>query len=317
MQPVYYHPFALVALTQVHVGIGRSPGTVDLPIARDSFGLPYIPGSAIKGSMKSACLRSYYRECVEECKTKRDKEKEKCLLENCKCYQLYGWDLRLLEGESPVVPFLSPVSVTDASLVLFPAYNDLGEYAYVTSRLALRRLEDLLNLKLDGIKFELQPIDNPPTYFNDIAINKNKVKVVESDKFAKLKGEGSKLSELLLEKKIYVLSDEDFLNVVEAGIIRQTRVRLDFLRKSVVSGALWSEEYLPEGAVFFFLGIYHPLNLALTDYADFRARVPTILQETHGVFKCHLDELERMDFVLEIGGKETIGKGLVKVIPWT
>ncbi|MEB3860131.1 MAG: RAMP superfamily CRISPR-associated protein, partial [Desulfurococcales archaeon] len=40
-------------LTPLHPGAGRSPGVVDLPIIRDSMNYPFIPGSELKGALKT------------------------------------------------------------------------------------------------------------------------------------------------------------------------------------------------------------------------------------------------------------------------
>lgn len=46
------------AVTPIHVGEGRSMGTVSLPIARERHtGLPFLPGSSLKGGLKAHCIR--------------------------------------------------------------------------------------------------------------------------------------------------------------------------------------------------------------------------------------------------------------------
>ena len=55
--PSYYSAadlMLLTTITPVHAGIGRTGGTVDLPIQRDSWGLPCIWGSSIKGALRTA-----------------------------------------------------------------------------------------------------------------------------------------------------------------------------------------------------------------------------------------------------------------------
>ena len=98
------------ALTPLHIGIGRAPGAVDLPIARDSFGYPFIPGSSIKGSVKSFCLREWT--------SKLTKVQQKDLWDN-PCLRYFGWDLRLNEAGAEEA-YLSPRSFTDAFLFLLP-----------------------------------------------------------------------------------------------------------------------------------------------------------------------------------------------------
>src|SRR5689334_19752419 len=46
----------LTALTALRIGAGRATGVkgTDLPVVRDAIGLPYIPGSSFKGSLRSS-----------------------------------------------------------------------------------------------------------------------------------------------------------------------------------------------------------------------------------------------------------------------
>jgi CRISPR-associated protein Cmr4 len=44
------------ALSPLHPGTGQGVGVIDLPIAREkATGLPYLPGSSLKGTLRSAC----------------------------------------------------------------------------------------------------------------------------------------------------------------------------------------------------------------------------------------------------------------------
>ena len=45
--------FGMIAETSIHVGIGRSDGAIDLPVAREGgTGFPFAPGSGVKGALR-------------------------------------------------------------------------------------------------------------------------------------------------------------------------------------------------------------------------------------------------------------------------
>ena len=44
------------ALSPLHAGTGQGAGIIDLPIAREkATGLPYLPGSSLKGTLRARC----------------------------------------------------------------------------------------------------------------------------------------------------------------------------------------------------------------------------------------------------------------------
>ncbi|UXD22183.1 hypothetical protein IPA_02395 [Ignicoccus pacificus DSM 13166] len=291
----------MIALTQIHVGIGRAPGAVDLPIARDAFGLPYIPASSIKGTIKSACIRTF------NCSRENAKE--------CPCLQIYGRDPRLEDEVSSENSYLSPVNFTDAFLLLFPVRVDSPKeglrYGYVTSMFSLNKFatQILPFLSKEGKEWNLKcwvEDSEFSGYLNDVYIGevRGTLRLSEVPYInAILERLDVPIVKYLLQRgDIYVLKDNDFKEVVEAGIVRQTRVRLDFVRKTVQRGALWTEEYLPEGAVFSFLTVTKTVL----------AR--NVIVEASRAMNDHEEVLRENLFTFEIGGKETIGKGMVRVV---
>ena len=44
------------AISPLHAGTGQGVGVIDLPVAREkATGLPYFPGSSLKGVLRDAC----------------------------------------------------------------------------------------------------------------------------------------------------------------------------------------------------------------------------------------------------------------------
>jgi CRISPR-associated protein Cmr4 len=95
---------------------------------------------------------------------------------------------------------------------------------------------------------------------------------------------------------------------IERGIIKYTRNRIDKNTKTVLPGSLWNEEYLPHGSIFagiMFLNTPRRNKYCnddkdkICDYECARQRLNEFIKDK--------------EFYLNVGGKETIGKGLVKV----
>ena len=82
-----------------------------------------------------------------------------------------------------------------------------------------------------------------------------------------------------------------------------TRVRLDYIRKAVQKGALWTEEYVPQGAVF----------VGLIEYNTVEVRGCEVSPEEARSFLMN-NVLDKLNNIVDVGGKETIGKGLVEII---
>lgn len=287
--------FLAYAVTPIHVGVGRSPGVVDLPIARDGFGFPFIPGSSIKGTVKSSCLR-----LSEECPSWRSR-----------CTGLYGWDIRL-GGEVPEEAYASPVVFTDAYLLLYPVRVEDEEglhYAYATSPLQLQRLRDLLAVcgtpcsRIEvpsACSGDREVGGDGVIYMNNIAVPRS---IVGEVSLCLPIGNLGALPARLVEGGVYlVMDDAVFRDVVEAGLVRQTRVRLDYKRKVVEPGGLWTEEYVSQGAVFYFAAFYRTIRGVMDEHNAMRYN------------RCLLREL---GYVLSVGGKETIGKGILKLLSLT
>jgi CRISPR-associated protein Cmr4 len=113
----------IISLTPLHIGVGRGLFDVDLPIARDEFMIPYIPGSGIKGA-----LRARFRLLI-------DVESE-----NDKKEKLKNLD-KIFFGQLPESPeaLAGSVMISDAILLTIPVRTLYGLWAYATSPFQLKR----------------------------------------------------------------------------------------------------------------------------------------------------------------------------------
>lgn len=278
-------------LTPLHVGVGRAGGIVDLPVQRDLYGYPTIYSSSIKGALRTACLRA-----------KRDK-----------CEEIFGSE----PGATPTKP--GKAMLLDAQLLLIPVRLLKGVYGYVTSPYMLKRFCDYIQIKdekqaekLSEIITQLEGILDPGnkavvSSSEDISISTGDKKyVVINEEFWLEPRENKELinniisyvpgdlrKRLELDKnKLLIVSDVNDLSIqiVEKSLIRLQRIRLEKEEKIVKTGALWSEEYVPQNTVFYTLALYA------------NNEVKTSFRNMLGATKNYLI----------LGGNETIGKGLTK-----
>ncbi|MEM3481378.1 MAG: type III-B CRISPR module RAMP protein Cmr4 [Candidatus Korarchaeum sp.] len=280
------------AVTNLHPGLGRAGDIVDLPVQKDNLGFPVIYASSLKGAMKSTLWQNH---------NKRD-------------------IIRALFGSDPddSEKFTSALAVLDAFTVAFPVRSLEGVYAFVTSPLLLKRFGELLDLARKDCK-NLKWLEELFTddfrcetsrdaekrlivkELNKILINEE----IEIECLTTHEGHIRKLEKSfgIEEGRLVVLSDDNALRAIERSLVRVTRVALDRETKRVRRGALWTEEYVPRGTIFATLFLYskprgHNLNMSAED----------VKKELH-------DLLEGRNYLI-IGGDETVGRGIVKLIFW-
>ena len=285
------------ALTTLHPGVGRGGEHVDLPVQRDEFGYPVIWGSGLKGS-----LRSYF--------TRLNKNNE----------------VKTVLGPEPasdeVSEYSSAISVHDARLILLPARSLKGVWIYATSphllsylEIALEALEtsnqdmvDKISEALRKLKNKADSLDSGKAILSDkrYLVNADEVFVNERKLTAIIDSELLGLVKSLIPQNLHdktkgiaLLNDEDMSEVVKRSLLVQYRVRLKMDTKTVEPGALWSEEHIPQRTIFVsYVACWPP-----------RAKnVPENLKTPDSIYKF----VKRARFI-NLGGKETVGHGLVRL----
>lgn len=272
--------------TPLHVGIGRAEKTyVDLPIQRDEYGYPVMWASSLKGAIKANVDSNVRRYLGSE------------------------------PGEAPSKP--SAISFLDARLLLIPVRTVNKIWIYATSTHMLNMFKNYLEV-LNGIGGANYGLDFPkpqidkaivsvkePIYDGKVMLNEVEVEAKVEENLLSSIG----LDKLLPEKIkssvnnqgiVIIPSTENLdLHIINRSIIIQNRVKLKGEGKVVAEGGLWSEEYLPMESVF--------VSLILCRDAKFdnESRKSTDICRD---IKSKLDEK-----FIYVGGRETIGKGLVKL----
>ncbi|MEB3860982.1 MAG: type III-B CRISPR module RAMP protein Cmr4 [Desulfurococcales archaeon] len=325
------------ALTPVHPGIGRAPGAVDLPVARDPLGFPLIRGSMVKGALKTRLGQT--NDCVKgdtiKCMEKNGKSGEKNIGEQCKkkeCCKICCLLGRELDGEGEGA---SAISIGDLYPILIPGPASihcnssldkaLRGVVYVTSDVLLARAQAYLeyanpgqNGGNNGFKQYLNQEEDALYLAGDCS----------GDITLLVAGQLIKAKCVKTENPSWPLNDLNGLNplykayppherllVLKAGTARMlinrlldhvTRIALDRDTKTVRQGMLWTEEYLPWGTLF--LGIVADTGFRNKKYCDHAD-----LKNSKYALKALEDMLGSIGNTLVVGGKESIGSGILKL----
>lgn len=330
------------ALTPLHPGAGRAPGAVDLPVVRDTLGYPYIRGSMVKGALKTLLARKLNCSFTSGGKGPNRVDCNKC----CTLCCLLGGEVG--EGDRGA----SAVSIQDLYPLFIPAPayilpekaeetregegegvektgacsgidSSISGIVYVTTESLLARAQALAeaagNEKLAEALAQLAVPGDCQSILYTSSRGKDRVRIVVAGQLVEacLPKEEKKidLDDLLalkdlnplykrypLQGRIIVFRDNPGQMMVERLLQRVTRVALDRITKTVAEGHLWTEEYLPWGTL---------LAGLLVD-TGFRN------QYCNGNSSSPLDDLasmirDKLGDTLVVGGKESVGGGLVKL----
>lgn len=270
------------ALSPLHPGTGQGIDVIDLPIAREkSTGIPFLPGSSIKGVLRDA---------------------GEAKLEPGQVNAVFG--ASQLENAGAAV-------FTDARLTLLPVRSLAGTFAYVTSPYLLKRLArdaqsagftnvpavpspDLENCSVTSDTLEVQaalvvleeldliPQDGAVTWADWIA-----PKALNTDWQA------------FFRDRFCIVHDDVMSFLLETATEVVARIRLEDDTKTVAKGALWYEESLPVESVL--------VSLVQTS-AERSARTPKLDADA---VMTHVDSL--MATPLQFGGKSSVGRGVCQL----
>ncbi len=291
----------LHAQTGLHPGSGTALGAVDLPVQRERHtGWPTVPGSALKGILRDACR--------EAAKSKPEHG---------------GSRQKANEGDADLVAVFGPgkgtdasdhagaLAITDARLAAFPVRSLRGVFAWVTCPLALVRLNRDLRLAgrpaLAGVPENLADSEllcaaNSPLRVGD------KV-VLEEFEYAATgtcdevaawfatSATADPLTASRLRGHLAVVSDNAFGHYARFATEIVARVALDYATKTVKDGALFYQEVLPAETLLYAVALANPSR---TD------KHPMAADAVLAYLRAQLTAKP----VVQIGGDETVGKGL-------
>ena len=275
--------FLLHALSPLHAGTGRGVGMIDMPIAREKVtGIPYIPGSSIKGVLRSAS------------KEKRD--------------EIFGTD-----ADEKGNARAGAVNFSDARILLLPVRSLRGTFAWATSPLLLHRFQRDMEI-VAGNTFEipvptLQSEEKCFVSKENFAIQTDDDRVILEDlafqaqkdesttQWAKVLGDAlfpdNEYWRDALEQRLCILPDDAMGFLLSTGTEVVARIALDDEAKVVKNGALWYEESLPVESVLY--GLLSAVKRELPTEEIF-ATINRVIEKP-----------------LQIGGSATVGRGLCQM----
>ncbi len=283
--------FHLHALSALHVGTGQAVGTVDLPIARaKATNLPLVPGSALKG-----VLRDEFAGNADQA-------------------LLFGPE-RINDADSA---HAGAVAFGDAHLLLLPVRSLAGVMAWATCPFVLGRYA--ADARRAG-KAGLPPV--PPTVrpgtvavatSSELILHSGKVVFDDLDldadtgaadawaqHFATALFADDADSANQFPAHFALLSDADFGFLADTGTEIRARIRINDETGTVAKGALWWEENLPaESVLWGVLGI-GPGRVRNAPCSEAQTADKLRAGVGHGK-------------LLQIGGKATVGRGLVRFL---
>jgi len=313
-----------VTETSLHAGAGSDVGIVDLPIQREVHTtFPVIHGSSLKGALRdyyrsNTTLATPARENLESLRLDLEKQGRIDLLAT-----LFGPD----SGSADDKSFASAIAVTDARLLFLPVQSLKGVFALVTCPLVLRRLAGDLQ-RVDGeaatafdkiacgvrIEGETAWVTSTDLIVGDAVILRETV-FKKAGMIAGWPGpladcfaEGDYRRELM-QKRVAVVSDDEFTYLARHATEIVPHIRIDRETGTAQGGALWYEENVPAEAVFW-------NTILFSDARDPAARTagndqPLAAETLAGLLFSELPAL------FPLGGKETIGHGLIRPVPYS
>jgi CRISPR-associated protein Cmr4 len=284
----------LHALTGLHPGSGTALGVVDLPVQRERHtGWPTIPGTSLKGVIRA------------EAKGREPDPGRP----GDPFYAVFGPDTQNAADHAGAVAF------TDARILAFPVRSLKGVFAWVTCPEVLLRLSRDLAVagskplgKIPKVKDEQALIRQASPL--EITEGNRRGVVLEEFDFTTEHG-AEPIADWIAERAVTdaatrerikshlaVIPDDAFGHFVQHATEVTARIALDYETKTVRHGGLFYEEFLPPETLFYSLLIAQPAR-----------RKSTVMTA--------MAVLEWLAWLggkpIQIGGGETIGKGLCAV----
>lgn len=285
----------------------REVGPIDLPLQRNPLtGLPHLRGSSLKGALRSLYIL-----------TRANGNESANFIRN-----IFGSEVKAAN-----------YIFHDAEILLFPVRSDQFTFVYLTSRSQIA----LLNQYLNSVKTDSSQDTKFLDKIESMDENKNFTSV-ESDipsKLTVLDGEflidniekreevkslvefivknalprDNQTKEILpgynyimkkIKKNLIVLGDDTlFREIVEKGLVRVTRIRIEPKTKVVKEGALFYQELIPQYTLLF-SQIFKSVRLDHEEENDAKS----------------FEEDLRKGLVVNMGGDESTGKGIIRLFSY-
>lgn len=273
------------ALSPLHAGTGQGVGVIDLPIAREkATGLPFLPGSSLKGSLRSLA-------------SPKD------------AIAVFGSASNDNDNRA------SAAQLSDQRLLLLPIRSLAGTFAWVTSPYILQRfardMKEVLNITSNNSIPDLKgshcavvkdaskiTIDAKEVYLEDLdlPIQTEHDMTSWAQWIAQEVFPNDAEWQTLLTQRFCLVPDDIFNFLIATATEITARIKLVEGSKTVQDGGLWYEEALPAETILSGLLLVNPAYTNITE-----ARIFEILQGLTGK-------------TVQFGGKATVGRGICRVL---
>lgn len=324
------------AQTSLHPGSGTALGVVDLPIQRERHTQwPVIPGSALKGILRDACREKAKESYPDEYEDKQENGQTTRIVKRSRRRVANEDDPLLVAAFGPgkdkadeSSAHAGAISLTDARILAFPVRSLRSVFAWVTCSAVLERLNRDLALSgqptlklsfslgkeeavcpgsspllVDGNKLVLEEFEFTQTKkAEDVPCEGNpEIKTMKTfAEWIAARAVSDKATETRISSHLVILHNDDFTHFVRHATEVVARIGLDYERKTVKTGALFYQEYLPAETIFY--------SVVLANASRNRniAKAP-------GQILDYVDDRVTEVRFLQIGADETTGKGICGV----
>lgn len=280
------------AESALHAGSGSSLGAVDLPIQREvTTQYPIIQASSIKGALRQAASHSTEVEAV------------------------FG------PAENP--DYAGAISPGDARILLFPVRALRGVFVWITSADVLGRFQrEAQIIGYQGVpQVPPSPAAGEALVSDSALLLDGNAVVLEEFSYAARHDEATRAwAEYLaryalpgngafaywrerLMRSLVVLPDDDFRDFVLYSTEIVTRIKVSPETKTVATGALFSQELLPADSV-----LYSPIHATAVHTKNSTLYAEDAEASAQGIIAW---VQQNVPLRLQIGGDETVGRGLV------
>ena len=280
----------LHALSPLHVGTGQGVGIIDLPVAREKgTGIPIVPGSSLKGVLRSLVENKELRKKV------------------------FGPDTTAAHEHAGSVQF------GDLHLLFLPVRSLRGTFAWVTSPFLLQRFTRDMAWVENGLNLPKPPTSPgedtclvPKDPASALVIGDGTSSVILEDLDLKA-SENPVLAQWatalapqifpedeawrnLFKERVCLVHDDVMRFLLDTALEVTARIRLDEETKTVQKGALWYEEALPAETIMTGLVFVTPVKAVDMD----AERIIEVIKEV-------------IQSPLQLGGNATVGRGLCRL----
>jgi CRISPR-associated protein Cmr4 len=275
-------------LSPLHAGTGQGIGVIDLPIAREkATGLPFLPGSSVKGSLRDVCHNKDMRK------------------------KLFGPDKK--EGPEE---HAGSVQFSDQRLLLLPARSLKGTFAWVTSPYVLKRfVRDAQDANADALAKRVPTLLSNEATQECFVIDGSRLEMggkvyledldlaVSADRTGAREWAEVLAADIFAEdwqalfKERFCIVPDDVLNfLLETATEITARISIDENTKTAAEGQLWYEEALPCETVLFGMVLAVKIGKVNLDAKDALMEVSKLMNKP-----------------VQFGGKATVGRGLCRL----